>query len=244
MKLTPTQNDLVKNNAVLPFILDKLSEIEAELQKDPPEDTKIEKIALRLATQMAKIQEGANGKDGTNGVDGKDGSDGKDGKDGAAGKDGKVGQQGPPGKDGKNGVDGINGKNGLDGSPDTADTIRNKLELLPEGEKLAIEAIEDLRKELDDLKKETSRVAALPRGVAPRSSNATKYFPLTPDGSTKTFAVPKNVACVVLGSDFPNVLMENAGFTINGNRTQIVLTVDNAPIQGSQLLFQYSSMFN
>src|SRR3990167_1237459 len=40
----------------------------------------------------------------------------------------------------------------LDGSPDSSEDVRNKLELLPDGEKLKIEAIEDLREELDKLK--------------------------------------------------------------------------------------------
>ena len=77
-----------------------------------------------------------------------------------------------------------------------------------------------------------------------RASNATKFYKLTPNGSNKTFTVPKSVASILHCSDFPHVLYEGAGFTINATRTQIVLTTDNAPSEGSQLIYQYSSMFN
>lgn len=52
----------------------------------------------------------------------------------------------PKPKDGKDGksIVGPAGKEGLDGSPDTADQIRDKLELLNKGSKLSIQAIEDL----------------------------------------------------------------------------------------------------
>ena len=56
-------------------------------------------------------------------------------------------------KDGKDGKRGEQGKRGKDGSPDTGIEIADKLEALPEKDKLVIEAIKGLRKELDDLKK-------------------------------------------------------------------------------------------
>jgi len=64
------------------------------------------------------------------------------------------------------------------------------------------------------------------------------------DGSTKTFSVPKNTLGFVIGSDFPTVLMEGNGFSVNASRTQITLTTLNAPSQGSQLLFVGKSFFN
>lgn len=60
------------------------------------------------------------------------------------------------------------------------------------------------------------------------------------DGSTKTFTVPYNrKAIMVVGSDFPSVLFENNGFTLNTDRTLLTLTVVNAPSTGSQLGYQY-----
>ena len=125
--------------------------------------------------------------------------------------------------------------------PPTAEQTRDKLESLKNDERLdisAIKGVEELEKKID------TKISAIPRGTTARSSNSTKYHPLTPNGTTKTFTVPKNVACVVFGSDFPFVYTEGAGFTINANRTQIVLQQDNAPSAQSTLLFSYSSMFN
>lgn len=60
------------------------------------------------------------------------------------------------------------------------------------------------------------------------------------NGITLSFTVPKHrKAIMVIGSDFPSVLFENNGFTVNVARTQITLTVTNAPSTGSQLGFQY-----
>ena len=53
------------------------------------------------------------------------------------------------GERGENGSDGLPGK---DGSPDTPIEVRDKLETLLEGEKLSIQAIQDLSKILEELK--------------------------------------------------------------------------------------------
>lgn len=66
-------------------------------------------------------------------------------RDGAPGDRGEPGDKGDPGTPGK------------DGSPDTPLQVRDKLESLTEGNKLTIEAIEDLRKELDELKQVRGR---------------------------------------------------------------------------------------
>lgn len=61
------------------------------------------------------------------------------------------------------------------------------------------------------------------------------------DGSTKVFTVPKHRKAIkVEMSDGPAIhLYEGNGFTVNSARTQITLTVSNAPSQGSQLGFIY-----
>lgn len=64
------------------------------------------------------------------------------------------------------------------------------------------------------------------------------------NGTLKTFTVPKSVSSIIHMSDFPYVLFEGNGYTFNAQRTQITLTVQNAPTQGSQLGFQYAAMFN
>lgn len=122
--------------------------------------------------------------------------------------------------------------------------VRDKLETLKGKERLdksAIYGLEEMFKE--EIKKINDRVSSIPRGGS-RVSRNNIYQTLTPDGSTKVFSVPKNMGGVVIGSDFPTVLMENAGFTVNAARNQITLTVDNAPSLNSQLVFIGNGMFN
>lgn len=164
----------------------------------------------------------------------------KDGKDGEMGPKGEKGDKGDVGPMGPPGLPGINGK---DGSPDFADDIRNKLELLPDGEKLSQNAIEGLPQALSGIEAANKRMDVLAR-LTPRSNNSMKLKALTPDGVTKAFTVPKSTTGYVMMSDFPHVLFEGSGFTMNGNRTQLTMTVDNAPTSGSQCLFIYASMFN
>src|SRR3990167_5884638 len=124
--------------------------------------------------------------------------------------------------------------------PDTSEQVRDKLENLEGEERLDakyIKGLEDLEKRLTD------RISAIPHGGG-RVSRNNIYKTLTPDGSTKIFSVPKNTGGVVIGSDFPTVLMEGAGFTVNASRSQITLTVDNAPSLNSQLVFIGNGIFN
>lgn len=80
---------------------------------------------------------------GPMGPKGEKGSDGKDGKNG---KDGYT-----PVKD-KDYFDGKDGADGLDGSPDTAEDIRNKLELLSGDERLDAKYIKNIPEEIDATK--------------------------------------------------------------------------------------------
>src|SRR3990167_633735 len=126
---------------------------------------------------------------------------------------------------------------------ETPETIKDKLESLKEEARLdksAIKGLEDMINRLEN------RISSIPRGGSARASHSTKFYKLTPDGSTKIFSVPKSVTSIVLMSDFPHVLFEGSanGFTINGARSQITLTVDDAPSTDSQLLYQFSEFFN
>lgn len=75
-------------------------------------DTWLANTSKFLEKRIGEIKNGKDGRDGKDGVDGRDGIDGLDGKDGLA------------------------GENGKDGSPDMAEDIRNKLELLEGDERL------------------------------------------------------------------------------------------------------------
>lgn len=124
--------------------------------------------------------------------------------------------------------------------------IRDGLENLPEDEKLPIEAIKDLRKELDELKKKIGGIRVGGTVGGSSSKGTVKFLDLSSltDGVTNTFSVPKSVSAIIIGSDFPSILMENNGFTLNPTRTQVTLTTANPPSQGSQFLYQYVSFFN
>lgn len=131
---------------------------------------------------------------------------------------------------------------------ETPESLRDKLESLKNDErtdKSAIKGIEELERKIKELE---TRISSIPRGgSAPRTAGAGTIFEdlssLT-DGSNKVYPVTKNLGGVVISSDFPTVLMENNGFTVNAARNQITLTTVNAPSAGSQLVFIGKSLFN
>lgn len=100
-------------------------------------EDKVEQIVI---PEPVKGDPGENGKQGEPGEPGRDGRDGKDGRDGRDGKPGPAGSGGKQGEPGK------------DGSPDTAEDIRNKLELLLDDERLDVSAIKGVDKLLAEMK--------------------------------------------------------------------------------------------
>src|SRR3990167_9343023 len=117
----------------------------------------VEEVKKELVEKMDTIKAISKGDKGDSIV----GPQGKRGDKGESGKNGKDGHTPIAGidfsfpKDGKDGesIVGPAGKDGKDGSPDMAEDIRNKLELLDGDERLKIEAIKDLSDILDELKK-------------------------------------------------------------------------------------------
>ncbi len=161
-------------------------------------------------------------------------------KKGDKGDKGDVGEPGETPIKGIDYFDGKKGEPGANGSPDTPQEIVEKIESLTGAARLDARAI----KGLDEVEARlNSRITA---AATPRSNNGVKFYDLSSqtNGSTKIFTVPKGLAGVIIGSDFPTILMENNGFTLNKTRTQLTLTFATAPSAGSQLLYQYSSMFN
>src|SRR3990167_3364774 len=84
--------------------------------------------------------------------------DGKDGRDGKSGSNGSQGERGERGEKGDAGLDGING------SPDTAEDIRNKLELLQGDDRLKASAISgldsDIKKKLEQINKRIDTIGS------------------------------------------------------------------------------------
>lgn len=158
------------------------------------------------------------------------------GKKGDKGDKGDRGEAGKNGKDGKDGKDGVDGKDGKDGEMGVIDEAT--IGYLQDEIKRLNDKVEESEKKLSE------RISSKQGGF--RASNATRFYDLSSqaDGVTKVFTVPKGISAIVICSDFPTILMEGNGFTLNATRTQLTLTVENAPSTGSQLLYQYSSMFN
>ncbi len=102
-----------------------------------------------------------------------------------------------------------------------AEVIRDKLESLPDGEKLKIEAVENLREELDDLKKIRS-VGRSFGGVSPaavKSSITNIDISSQLNGVLKTFSLGQSVHSImgVHGSAFPFIFRPTVDYTNTGN---------------------------
>lgn len=127
--------------------------------------------------------------------------------------------KGDPGESIK-GEPGIDGK---DGSPDFAEDIRNKLELLDGEERLKIEAIKDLREELDELKKERGsqhHTFAIQRGQLMTYDLSDQL-----DGATKTFVLPAFWRIIsVQSTSTPVVFRPTVDYTDNAATPSLTFT--------------------
>ena len=155
--------------------------------------------------------------------DGEDGYTPRKGIDYFDGKLGDKGETGPPGES----IVGPPGEPGKDGSPDTSEDIRNKLELLEDDERLKIDAIKDLREELDELKRlRGGKMMGVPYSAA-TGGGIVKAHDLSAnlDGTTKTFNLPAfwRVISVHLSS-FPNILRPTIYFTTDASLMQLTFT--------------------
>lgn len=108
--------------------------------------------------------------------------------------------------------------------------IRDALELLPDGEKLEIEAIQDLRKELDELKKATKNVTSGQAAYLVGSASGgriVKSYDLSPylDGVTTVFSLPAMWRIIsIVASSFPNALRETIDWVHNAGTNTLIFT--------------------
>lgn len=237
---------LAEGSFTLVHTLDEINEslkkiVEKEIKipdfPSPPETIKAE----ILGAEVVSIK-GEQGERGEKGEQGDRGEVGEKGEKGIKGDKGERGDDGVDGEKGEKGEQGERGEKGKDGSPDTGEQIIDKINDDDSEKKIKREKVEGLD---DEFKNVNERISNIPRGGG-RSFGGMKMHDLSSstDGSTKIFSTPKNVGGFFICSDFPTVLIERNGFTFNATRTQATLTTDNAPSQGSQLLFVYAAMFN
>lgn len=132
----------------------EMEDLKSQLKQEPPEDSKVEKVAMRLAAKLATLEKGDTGNQG------EQGPEGPQGPQGAPGQDGKDGAPGPKGEKGDKGDQGEPGTPGQDADaqqiiktleadiPAFGPQIRDALELLQGEERLSIEAVRGLKEEL------------------------------------------------------------------------------------------------
>lgn len=114
--------------------------------------------------------------------------------------------------------------------PSKAEAIATSLEMLPENEKLTIDAIADLRKELDEIKKMRS-TPIKGGGVRTVGRDIIQNYDLSPylNGVTKTFEIPTTWSIVsVATSSFPNVLRPTIDYTNDSNHITFTSEIDES----------------
>lgn len=210
-------------------VLEHLIELEDELS------AKIDRVeaAIPDLDTVAEKMKGVDGKDGVAGPQGAKGDKGDRGEpgQGVQGAQGKPGKDGRDGRDGRDAIDGMDGKDGLNGSPDTAEDIRNKLELLDGEDRLDAKYI----KNLPEAVQHTERVIGANRalyqlldvdmsGLAAGQSikwDGTRWLPYTPSGGgSSTWYVGEHVT---LAGDGKTLTLLHAPTSV------ISLTVDRQP---------------
>lgn len=211
-------------------LMDELQELNASLKELANKD-----IAKVSFTPDVRLPDVVNVKiEGVELIKGDTGATGNSGRDGRAGTDGQS-IVGPPGIDGKTPVAGVdfelpkNGLDGKDGSPDSAEDIRSKLELLEGNERLKIEAIKNLREELDELKKRIASkiVYGGGGGAGATGGKIVKGYDLSAslNGVLKTFSLPAFWRIIsVHSSSFPNAFRETVDYTVDGSAFTITFT--------------------
>ncbi len=172
----------------------------------------------------------------------------KDGEKGRDGKSGKDGRNGKNGSDGRDGIDGKDGLNGADGSPDTPEIIKQKLESLNEKDKLPIQAIKDLEKRLEELKKTRGEKVYIGGGSSGGLGGHVQYYDLSSqlNGNLRVFSVPAFARILnVQLSSFPNILRPVVDWTSDAAAMTLTLTSeipDSSISSGQTLVVLYATL--
>lgn len=236
-----SKEDLIKYLNVLFGLLKKLRKDDEATFKGLEDKLFHMKQEVEDAFENIQLQKGDKGDKGDPGVDGIDGVDGRDGKDGKNGKDGR------DGRDGKDAplpdttriaseaskmaitevlrqipsIDDIEAD-----LPKLGAAIRDGLELLQDDDRLKIEAIKDLREELDKLGKRINESMNRVSGGA-SGGHIVKAYDLSSqlDGVTKVFSLPSMWRIIsVQTSSFPNALRPTVDFVYDASANTITFT--------------------
>lgn len=132
---------------------------------------------------------------------------------------------------------------------DTPEMIVSKLESLEEGERLKISAIEDLRDELDRLRKQvTQKVYVGGGGGSGVMGGHVQYYDLSSqlNGSLRVFSVPAFARILnVQLSSFPNILRPTVDWTSDAAAMTLTLTSeipDQSLSAGQTLVILYANL--
>jgi len=225
-KLSDLEDELDLSKEKMTKLKQQLSDVHDLIKANPQsdainEETKIEKTASKLAVKMAKLEKGDKGDEGDKGEDGKDGRDGVDGKDGKDADGNRIAKE-------------VLSKIEVPEAPKVEDIInqlpssgerfRDGLELLEGDKRTKMSAIQGLRTRLRELKESISAVRrSRAMGGTPHNLVQVEDLSSQLDGSTKTFNIPtaRHIALVIT-SQFPFVLRPTIDFTLG--RGQISFT--------------------
>ena len=216
----------------------------------------VEEVKKELVEKMDTIKAISKGDKGDS-IVGPQGERGDKGESGKNGKDGRTPIAGIDFPFPKNGKDGesIVGPAGRDADikeleknlPQFGRAFRDGLELLPDGEKLKIEATEGLREELDKMKTKKGGVVYVGGGSS-SGGHIVKVYSLSSqlNGVLKTFSLPAFWRVLnVHSTSFPNSAFEpTTDYTTDGSVMTITFTAQiDAPTvlaAGQTLLIEYA----
>lgn len=207
-----------------------VEKVEAKLEDVKSSIPDIKSILEQVKGKDGKDGESIEGPQGIQGVQGPAGKNGRDGKDGRDGRDGQsvVGQAGKDGKD----ADEVAIQDRIEKNlPALGGAVRDSLELLPEGEKLKIEAIENLRKELDELRKRPVYTGGGGiTGTGARDLVKDIDISASLDGVTTTFNIQSiwNIVSVSLDSYPWGTLRKTIDYTFTSTSITFTSTIDPA----------------
>jgi hypothetical protein len=218
-KRYPTKEEFLTNfKTVIDFCKEAVKKLNSKYQQTISSiENKFETLSKKIDYRLSQIKDGKDGKDGEKGADGRDGIDADTHQ--VALQASTIALEGLLPQIPK--IEQIENKLPLLGT-----FIRDGLELLPEGEKLKIDAIENLWEELDKLRVQIKRGTVV-YGGSSTGGHIVKAHDLSAslNGVLKTFSLPAFYRVIsVVGSSFPFNYRETVDYTVDASGMAITFT--------------------